>query len=54
MPFTPIKSGKGKGKYSSPSGRVFTEKQVKLYHATQGFQKGKLAEYKLGKAMKSL
>lgn len=34
MPFTPI----GKGKYKSPSGRVFTKKQVALYYAT-GFKK---------------
>lgn len=39
MPFTPIKSGKNKGKYRSDSGRVFTEKQVKMYYATEGFTK---------------
>jgi len=39
MPFTKIKSGKNKGKYRSPSGRIFTFKQVKLYHATKGFKK---------------
>jgi len=39
MPFTKIKSGKNKGKYRSPSGRIFTLKQVKLYHATKGFKK---------------
>tara|TARA_R100000988_G_C3902581_1_gene118193 strand:+ start:309 stop:449 length:141 start_codon:yes stop_codon:yes gene_type:complete len=34
MPFTKI----GKNKYKSPSGRIFTEKQVKLYYATDGFK----------------
>ena len=29
----------GKDTYKSPSGRTFTEKQVKLYYATQGFTK---------------
>lgn len=33
MPFTKIKSGKNKGKYTSPSGRVFTQAQVKLLYA---------------------
>lgn len=33
MPFTKIKSGKNKGKYKSPSGRVFTKGQVKLLYA---------------------
>ena len=41
MPFTKITSGKNKGKYRSPSGRVFTKKQVALYHATNGFKKKK-------------
>lgn len=36
MPFTPIKSGKNKGKYQSPSGRVFTKAQVALYYARGG------------------
>jgi hypothetical protein len=35
MPFKKI----GDNKYQSPSGRVFTEKQVKLYYATDGFKK---------------
>jgi len=30
-----------KGKYKSPSGRKYTGKQVKLYHARNGFPKGK-------------
>ena len=29
----------GKNKYKSPSGKIFTEKQVKLYYATDGFKK---------------
>lgn len=36
MPFKKITSGKKKGKYRSPSGRVFTKKQVALYHAHGG------------------
>lgn len=39
MPFERITKGKDKGKYSSPSGRVFTKKQVKLYYATDGFKR---------------
>lgn len=39
MPFTKIKRGKGRGKYRSPSGRVYTIKQVRLYYATKGFTK---------------
>ena len=38
MPFIKIKSGKNKGKYRSPSGRIFTKKQVRLYYATEGFK----------------
>jgi hypothetical protein len=38
MPFTKI----GPNKYRSPSGRIFTEKQVKMYYATGGFQKSKI------------
>tara|TARA_B100001769_G_scaffold218779_1_gene178671 strand:+ start:476 stop:1183 length:708 start_codon:yes stop_codon:yes gene_type:complete len=34
MPFTKV----GKNKNVSPSGRVFTDKQVKLYYATDGFK----------------
>lgn len=36
MPFKKITSGKNRGKYRSPSGRVFTKKQVALYHANGG------------------
>ncbi len=28
----------GKNQYKSPSGRLFTGKQVKLYYATNGFK----------------
>ncbi len=34
MPFKKI----GKNKNISPSGKVFTDKQVKLYYATDGFK----------------
>ena len=36
MPFKKIKRGKGRGKYRSPSGRVFNKAQVKRYHARGG------------------
>lgn len=36
MPFTKIKRGKGKGKYRSPSGRIFNKKQVARYYARGG------------------
>ncbi len=36
MPFVKIKTGKNQGKYRSPSGRVFTLGQVKLYYARGG------------------
>jgi hypothetical protein len=29
----------GKDKYTSPSGKKFTKKQVKMYYATEGFTK---------------
>ena len=35
MPFTRI----GPDQYRSPSGRIFNEKQVALYHAHDGFPK---------------
>jgi Holliday junction resolvase-like predicted endonuclease len=38
-PFIKIKSGKNKGKYRSESGRVYTQAQMKLYYATEGFTK---------------
>ena len=37
MPFRKIKGGK----YKSPSGRIFTKKQVKFYYATKGTFKRK-------------
>jgi len=40
MPF--IKTGNNKN--VSPSGKVFTDKQVKLYYATDGFKKSKLRQ----------
>ena len=39
MPFTRITSGPDIGKYRSPSGKVFTRKQIGLYYATEGFTK---------------
>lgn len=45
MPFKKV----GKNKNVSPSGKIFTDKQVALYHATGGFNKEKIAKYKLNK-----
>jgi len=39
MPFKPITHGKNKGKYKSESGRIYTEKQMKAYFATEGFKR---------------
>lgn len=36
MPFKLIKKGKQKGKYKSPSGKIFTASQVKRYYARGG------------------
>ncbi len=36
MPFTKIKTGKEKGKYRSPSGRIFNAAQVRRYYARGG------------------
>ena len=33
MPFKRINRGKNKGKYKSPSGKVWTMKQIKAYYA---------------------
>jgi len=41
MPFKKVVKGKDRGKYRSPSGRVFTKGQVKAYYATDGFKKRK-------------
>ncbi len=38
MPFKKV----GRNKFESPTGRTFTNKQVKLYYATDGFKKSKL------------
>jgi len=35
MPFKEIKSGKNKGKYRGPSGRIFTTRQVRYYYANK-------------------
>lgn len=40
MPFKKV----GPNKNVSPSGRVFTDKQVKLYYSTDGFKKSKLSK----------
>ena len=42
MPFAKIKTGKSRGKYRSPSGRVFTARQVRAYYATGGFKNDRL------------
>ncbi len=41
MPFRKITSGKNKGKFKSPSGRIYTAAQVRLYYAHDGFPKHK-------------
>lgn len=33
MPFAKIKTGKNKGKYKSPRGRVYTLAQIRAYYA---------------------
>jgi len=38
MPFVKV----GPNKYKSPSGRIFTKKQVEMYYATNGFEKDKI------------
>jgi len=40
MPFTKAVKGPHKGKYRSPSGNLFTPKQVRHYYANKGFQDG--------------
>lgn len=39
MPFTKITSGKDKGKFKSPSGRVMTAAQVRAYYAKESAKK---------------
>jgi len=41
MPFKKIHFGKNKGNYKSPSGKIYTEEQVKKYYATKGFKEDK-------------
>lgn len=36
MPFKKIARGRNRGKYRSPSGRVWTAKQVRFYYASGG------------------
>ena len=36
MPFKPIKKGKNKGKFRSPSGRIMTKAQVLGYYKSRG------------------
>ena len=40
MPFKKITKGKNKGKYKSPSGRVWTKVQMRAYYAKKS-RKGK-------------
>lgn len=49
MPFTKIVTGKDKGKYRSEHGKIYTADQVKLYYASDGFNKRKLAFLKRNK-----
>ena len=39
MSFKRIKSGRNKGKYKSPRGKIYTTKQVRAYYATKGFKR---------------
>lgn len=39
MPFIKIKSGKDKGKYKSPSGRIMTREQVMAYYVNKNIKK---------------
>jgi hypothetical protein len=48
MPFDKV----GPNKNVSPSGRVFTDAQVKLYYATDGFKKSKLSKSRRKKRKK--
>jgi hypothetical protein len=42
MPFKKITHGKDAGNYKSPSGKVYTWKQIKLYYASKGFTDKKM------------
>ena len=48
MPFKKV----GKNKNVSPSGKIFTDAQVKLYYATDGFKKSKLSKSRRRKRKK--
>jgi len=48
MPFKKV----GKNKNVSPSGKMFTDKQVKMYYATGGFSPEKIKKYQLDKKKK--
>lgn len=39
MPFKRITTGKNKGKYRSPSGKIYTKKQMRAYYARKGFKR---------------
>lgn len=39
MPFKKIAKGPAKGKYVSPSGRIYTIRQVRAYYATCGWKR---------------
>jgi hypothetical protein len=39
MPFKKVTHGKNKGKFTSPSGKLWTLKQMRLYYATDKFKK---------------
>lgn len=41
MPFKKITTGKDKGKYRSPSGKVMTLEQVQAYYAKQAVETAK-------------
>ena len=47
MPFKKITSGPNKGKFISPSGKVWTADQVKRYYATGGKMKEEITNVKL-------
>ncbi len=48
MPFKKV----SRNRNVSPSGRVYTDKQVKLYYATDGFKKSKLSKKRRRKRKK--
>ena len=41
MPLKKITRGKNKGKYRSESGKIYTERQVRAYHASGGWKNKK-------------